>query len=70
MPLSMADIGTDYTIMKLTGNDNIRHHLQSLGFTEGTRIIIVSRINGNLIVNVRETRIAISRQMANRILIE
>lgn len=69
MPLAMADIGLDYIIKAITGNDSIKHHLQSLGFTEGARITIVSRINGNFIVNVRETRIAISRQMANKILL-
>ncbi len=70
MPLTMAEIGTDYVIKAVIGNDKIKHHLQSLGFTQGATVIVVSQMNGNFIVNVRETRIAISRQMANKILLD
>lgn len=69
MPLTMADIGKDYVIKALTGNDKTKHHLQSLGFTQGTSIIVVSSLNGNFIVNVRDCRIAVSRSMANKILL-
>ncbi len=69
MPLLMASIGTQYTVKNVTGNDSTRHHLQSLGFTDGAEIIVVAQMNGSFIVNVRQSRIAIDRRMASKILI-
>jgi ferrous iron transport protein A len=69
MPLAMADMGVSYTIKTVTGSDKTKHHLQTLGFTPGAEVIVVASLNGNFIVNVRETRIAIDRGMANKILL-
>jgi ferrous iron transport protein A len=69
MPLAMADIGVNYTIKTITGSDKTKHHLQTLGFTPGAEVVVVTNLNGNFIINVRETRIAIDRSMANKILL-
>lgn len=69
MPLIMADIGKEYEVADVKGNDKIKHHLQTLGFTQGAKVIVVSRLDGNFIVNVRETRIAINAQMASKVIL-
>ncbi len=69
MPLSMATAGESRTIIKVNGRDETRRFLEDLGFTEGTEISVVSRIAGNIIVSVRESRIAIDKAMANRIIV-
>lgn len=69
MPLSMISAGDTRAIMRINGNDAIRHHLANLGFVEGAQITVVAKNNGNLIVNVKETRVAIDKSMANRIFV-
>ena len=69
MFLSMADYGEKKTIQKVTGRDEQRHHLENLGFVEGADVEVVSSLNGNLIVNVKGTRIAISKAIANKIIV-
>lgn len=69
MPLIMADIGKEYEVADVKGNDKTKHHLQTLGFTQGAKVIVVSRLDGNFIVNVRETRIAINAQMASKVIL-
>lgn len=69
MPLTMAKRGETNCIKKVGGIEDTKRFLESLGFVAGGEITIVSEINGNLIVNVKESRIAISKEMANRILI-
>jgi ferrous iron transport protein A len=69
MPLSFANIGEENTIKKIGGSAEIRKHLENLGFTVGAKVSVVTSMGGNIIVNVRETRIAISREMAQKILI-
>ena len=69
MPLSLAGVGEDNIIRKVGGNPDMKKHLEDLGFVVGGTVSIVSEINGNLIVNVKDTRIAISREMAGRIMI-
>lgn len=69
MPLSMVSIGEKRLINKVNGKDDTRRFLANLGFTEGTEVIIVSEIAGNLIVNVKDTRVAIDKSMANRIMV-
>ncbi|MBE5039880.1 FeoA family protein [Ructibacterium gallinarum] len=69
MPLSMAQMGENKTILKITGRDDIRQHLYHLGFAEGETVVVVSNRGGNLIVHVKDARIAIDRAMANRILV-
>ena len=69
MPLSMSKIGDAKTVIKINGKDETRHFLENLGFVEGAEVTVVSQIGGNLIVNVKETRVAIDRAMANRIIV-
>lgn len=69
MPLTMARTGESASITRLGGKEEIRRHLKSMGFTPGTPVTIVSVNNGNVIVNIRESRVAVSREMANKIMI-
>ena len=69
MPLTMAKAGETVTIRKITGKDEIRQHLAELWFiVEGT-VTVVSEIAGNLILQVKDSRIALDKSMANRIMI-
>ncbi len=67
MPLALAGEGENVCIKKITGKDETVRFLNRLGFIEGERISIVSRMGGNLIVKVKDTRVAIDRNLANRI---
>ena len=67
MPLTMAKAGETVTIQKITGKDEIRLHLAELGFD--SEVTVVNEIAGNLIVQVKESRLALDRTMANRIMI-
>ncbi len=69
MPLLLAGVGEDNIIRKVGGNPEMKKHLEDLGFVVGGTVSIVSEINGNLIVNVKDTRIAISREMAGKIMV-
>ena len=69
MPLSMAGIGESNTIKKVGGKEETRLFLERLGFTPGANVRVVSENRGNLIVNIKESRVAIGRDMANKILI-
>ena len=69
MPLTMAEPGETVTIRRITGKDEIRLHLAELGFVVGETVTVVSRMGGNLIVQVKDSRIALDRDMANRILV-
>ena len=67
MPLSMAKTGTPNRIAKIHGRDHTRRFLESLGFVEGENVTIISELGGNLILQVKDARIALDRSMANRI---
>jgi len=69
MPLTLVTVGEDNTILKVGGNAETKKHLEDLGFVAGGNIKVVSTIGGNLIVNVKESRIAISREMAAKIMV-
>ena len=69
MPLTMAEPGESVTIRRITGKDELRLHLAELGFVVGETVTVVSRMGGNLIVQVKDSRIALDRNMANRILV-
>ncbi|MDE6521045.1 MAG: ferrous iron transport protein A [Ruminococcus sp.] len=69
MPLTLANSNEDYTIMRIGGNPEVKRHLENLGFISGERISVINIVDGNLIVNVKETRVAISREMAQKIMI-
>lgn len=69
MPLTMAKVGDVVTIRKITGKDEVRQHLAELGFVEGESIAVVSVLGGNLILQVKASRIALDRTLAMRILV-
>ena len=69
MPLTMAKAGDTVTIRKITGKDEVRLHLAELGFVVDSQVTIVNEIAGNLIVQVQESRLALDKTMANRIMI-
>ena len=69
MPLTFADIGEEVIIKKIGGKNEVRAYLENLGFVAGTSIKIINTIGGNLIVNVKESRIAISKEMAQKIMV-
>lgn len=67
MPLTMAGTGATMQIKKVGGKEEVKRHLENLGFVTGADVTVVSQLNGNVIVNVKESRIAISSEMANKI---
>ena len=69
MPLILAAAGETNTIRKVSGNPEVKKHLEDLGFVVGGEVTVVSAIGGNLIVNVKESRIAISREMVGKIMV-
>ena len=69
MPLTLAGIGEVNTIRRVGGNEETRRFLETLGFLVGTKITVLSAIGGNVIVNVRDSRVAINADMARHIMI-
>ena len=69
MPLTLAVIGEENIIKRIGGNADVRAHLQNLGFVSGTVVTVLRSMGGNLIVNVKNARIAISKEMAQKIMI-
>ena len=67
MPLMLAGIGEENTIKKIGGSPEIKKHLEDLGFVVGGSVTVVNALGGNVIVNVKESRVAISEEMARRI---
>ena len=69
MPLTMAKSGETVTIRKVTGKDEVRRHLAELGFVVDGVVTVVSEMGGSLILQVKDSRIALDKTMANRIMI-
>ena len=69
MPLTMAAIGDTATIRKISGKDETRRFLENLGFVAGTVVTIISRVGENVIVSIKDSRVAIDRNLAKKILI-
>ena len=69
MPLTRAKAGDTVTIQKITGKDEVRLHLAELGFVVDSQVTVVNEIAGNLIVQVKESRLALDKTMANRIMV-
>ncbi len=69
MPLTMAKTGETVTIRKIGGTDEVRQHLAELGFVVDATVTVVSELAGNLILQVKDSRIALDKTMANRIMI-
>ena len=69
MPLALANIGEEYMIRKVSGNPETKKHLEDLGFVAGGTATLITVLNGNVIVNVKEARVAISEEMARKIMV-
>ncbi len=69
MPLSMVKEGEPNVIKKVGGKEETRRFLENLGFVAGGIVTVVSEVNGNMIVNVKESRVAIGKDMANKIMV-
>lgn len=69
LPLTMASQGEPVTIKKISGKQETKKFLETLGFVVGGTITVVSEINGNMIVNVKDSRVAIGKDMANKIMV-
>ena len=69
MPLSLADTGEKNIIRKIGGSPEVKKHLENLGFVVGGEVTVINRRGGNVIVNVKEARVAISREMALKIMV-
>jgi ferrous iron transport protein A len=67
MPLTFAETGREYVIRRVAGNDDVRRHLEELGFVTDGKVTVVNVIQGNVIVNVKNVRVAISRQLTQKI---
>ena len=69
MPLTLMSPGEDAIIKRIGGKPEVRQHLENLGFVVGGNVSVINTIGGNLIVNVKEARVAISREMAQKIMV-
>ena len=69
MPLALADIGETNIVKKIGGSPEIKKHLENLGFVVGGNVTVVTSLGGNVIVNVKEARVAISEEMARKIMV-
>jgi len=69
MPLTMMNIGETNNIIKITGKDETRRFLERLGFVEGEAITVISELQGNMILSIKDTRIALDKSMINRIMV-
>lgn len=69
MPLTLAEIGKENIVKRITGKQQVKSHLEDLGFVVGSPITVINTIGGNVIVNIKESRIAISKEMAQKIMV-
>ena len=69
MPLTMVGDGEEFLIKKISGKEEVRRFLENLGLVAGAQVSLVSKINGNVIVQIKDSRVAISREMAQKIIV-
>ncbi len=69
MPLSLAEVGEENTIKRIGGSPEVKKHLENLGFVAGGTVTVITTLAGNVIVNVKEARVAISEEMARKIMV-
>lgn len=69
MPLTLTDVGEPNTIKKIGGSPEVKKHLENLGFVVGGNVTIINKLGGNVIVNVKEARVAVSEEMARKIMV-
>jgi ferrous iron transport protein A len=69
MPLALANVGEENIIKRMGGNPEMKQHLEDLGFNIGGTVTVITSLGGNVIVNVKDTRIVISNEMARKIMV-
>ncbi|MBO6158178.1 MAG: ferrous iron transport protein A [Firmicutes bacterium] len=69
MPLTLADVGKENQILRIGGSAEVKQHLNNLGFVVGSDVTLISELDGNIIAKVKESRIAISKEMAAKIMV-
>lgn len=69
IPLSFANVGEENIIKKVGGKSEVRAHLENLGFVAGATVTVITALGGNIIVNIKDSRVAISREMAGKIMV-
>ncbi len=69
MPLTFCQVGEENIIKKIGGKDEVKKHLETLGFVVGGSVTVVATMGGNVIVNIKESRVAVSKEMANKIMV-
>ncbi len=69
MPLTLANTGDTNIIKKIGGKPEVKKHLENLGFIAGSEVTVITMLGGNVIVSVKETRVAISKEMAQKIMV-
>lgn len=70
MPLTLAAVGEELTVMRVSGKPEVKKHLENLGFVPGTSVSVITELNGNIIVRVMEARVAISKEMTQKIMVQ
>lgn len=69
MPLTLAEVGEENMIKRIGGKQDVKAHLENLGFVVGGAVTVINAIGGNVIVNVKDSRVAVSREMAQKIMV-
>lgn len=69
MPLVLADVGVENTIKKIGGSPEVKKHLENLGFVVGGAVTIINSLAGNVIVNVKDSRVAVNEELARKIMV-
>lgn len=69
MPLTFANVGEENMIKKVGGSPETRKFLENLGFVAGSAVTVINEIDGNVIVNIKESRVAVSKEMASKIMV-
>lgn len=69
MPLALANTGEENIVKKIGGSPDVKQHLENLGFVIGASVTVITSLGGNVIVNVKESRVAISEEMARKIMV-
>lgn len=69
MPLSLAAVGEESTVKKIGGSAEVKKHLENLGFVVGGAVTVISTLNGNVIVRVKDSRVALNDELARRIMV-
>ena len=69
MPLNLVDMNKMYTILRVIGNEQVIKHLAKLGFVSGSEVMVISKVNGDFVVCVKDSRVAIGKELAKRIIV-